>query len=147
VVGWRQDPIAPIPDAPIHDARRACATLHDHHDLLRTWTCWRSSDRTTWNDDAFQVDARLFERAIAHANELNPAFVIICGDLVNRVGHSGQIAEFQHIASTLNPSISTLSGRYLVAISSLATTMSGTSPRRSPCAPIARPSGRNLDHS
>lgn len=115
MVGWRQDPIAPIPDAPIYDPRRACGTLHDHHDLLRTWTCWRSSDRATWNDDAFQVDARLFERAIAHANELNPAFVIICGDLVNRVGHSGQIAEFQHIASTLNPSISTLSRRYLVA--------------------------------
>jgi hypothetical protein len=66
---------------------------------------WLALSGATWNDDAFQVDARLFERAIAHANELNPAFVVICGDLVNRVGHSGQIAEFQHIASTLNPSI------------------------------------------
>ena len=59
----------------------------------------------TWNDDSFQVDAELFERAIAHANELEPGFVIICGDLVNRVGHAGQIAEFQRIAGTLKPSI------------------------------------------
>jgi 3',5'-cyclic AMP phosphodiesterase CpdA len=30
---------------------------------------------------------------------------VICGDLANRVGHAGQIAEFQRISSTLNPSI------------------------------------------
>jgi 3',5'-cyclic AMP phosphodiesterase CpdA len=66
---------------------------------------WLAFFGGTWDDDAFQVDAKLFERAIAHANELKPAFVVICGDLVNRVGHSGQIAEFQRIASTLDPSI------------------------------------------
>jgi 3',5'-cyclic AMP phosphodiesterase CpdA len=59
----------------------------------------------TWKDDIFETDARLFERAIAHANELEPAFVIICGDLINRVGHPGQIAEFQRIASLLDASI------------------------------------------
>jgi len=64
---------------------------------------WLALFGATWNDDAFEVDAKLFERAILHANELEPAFVIICGDLVNRVGHAGQIAEFQRIAGTLNP--------------------------------------------
>lgn len=59
----------------------------------------------TWNDDQFETDARLFEAAIRHANELKPAFVIICGDLVNRVGHAGQIAEFQRVAATLDPAI------------------------------------------
>jgi 3',5'-cyclic AMP phosphodiesterase CpdA len=66
---------------------------------------WLALFGATWNDDAFQVDAKLFESAIAHANELEPAFVVICGDLVNRVGHAGQIAEFQRISSTLNRSI------------------------------------------
>jgi 3',5'-cyclic AMP phosphodiesterase CpdA len=66
---------------------------------------WLALFGATWNDDAFQTDAKLFERAIAHANALKPAFVVICGDLVNRVGHSGQIAEFQRIASTLDPAI------------------------------------------
>ncbi len=66
---------------------------------------WLALFGATWDDDVFQVDAKLFERAIAHANELKPAFVVICGDLVNRVGHSGQIAEFQRIVGTLDPSI------------------------------------------
>lgn len=66
---------------------------------------WLALFGATWNDDAFQVDAKLFERAIDHANELEPTFVIICGDLVNRVGHDGQIAEFQRIANKLSPSI------------------------------------------
>ena len=66
---------------------------------------WLALLGATWNDDAFEVDANLFERAIRHANELEPAFVIICGDLVNRVGHAGQIAEFKRIAETLESSI------------------------------------------
>jgi 3',5'-cyclic AMP phosphodiesterase CpdA len=66
---------------------------------------WLALLGATWDDDAFEVDAKLFEAAIAHANELDPAFVVICGDLVNRVGHAGQIAEFQRIASELHPSI------------------------------------------
>ncbi len=61
--------------------------------------------RATWHDDQFEKDARLFEAAVRHANELKPAFVIVCGDLVNRVGHAGQIAEFKRIAATLDPTI------------------------------------------
>ena len=59
----------------------------------------------SWNDDQFETDARLFESAVRHANELEPAFVIVCGDLVNRVGHAGQIAEFKRIAAMLDPAI------------------------------------------
>jgi 3',5'-cyclic AMP phosphodiesterase CpdA len=59
----------------------------------------------TWRDDQFETDARLFESAVRSANELAPAFVIICGDLVNRVGHAGQIAEFKRIAASLDSNI------------------------------------------
>jgi predicted phosphodiesterase len=60
---------------------------------------------TSWKDDNFAVDAKLFETAIAHANELAPSFVVICGDLVNRAGHPGQIAEFRRITEQLDHSI------------------------------------------
>jgi DNA repair exonuclease SbcCD nuclease subunit len=66
---------------------------------------WMALFGATWNDDRFEVDARKFETAIDHANELEPAFVVICGDLVNRVGHPGQIGEFLRIAGKLNRSI------------------------------------------
>jgi 3',5'-cyclic AMP phosphodiesterase CpdA len=66
---------------------------------------WLAVLGATWDDDDFEADARLFETAIAHANELAPAFVVICGDLVNRAGHAGQIAEFRRIAATLDRSI------------------------------------------
>jgi predicted phosphodiesterase len=59
----------------------------------------------TFRDDEFALDAQRFEVSIAHANHLQPAFVVICGDLVNRVGHQGQIAEFQRVAGTMDPSI------------------------------------------
>jgi 3',5'-cyclic AMP phosphodiesterase CpdA len=46
-----------------------------------------------------------FGRAIALANGLKPAFVIVCGDLVNRAGDADQIAEYHRIARKLDPSI------------------------------------------
>lgn len=58
-----------------------------------------------WKDDNFALDAKLFETAIAHANALSPSFVVICGDLVNRAGHPGQIAEFRRIVEQLDQSI------------------------------------------
>lgn len=58
-----------------------------------------------WNDDTFEEETRRFEQAIAHANRLRPAFVVMCGDLVNTPGHAGQIAEFKRIAAQLDPSI------------------------------------------
>jgi serine/threonine-protein phosphatase CPPED1 len=46
-----------------------------------------------------------FEKAIAEANRLRPAFVIVCGDLVNKPGDDEQINEYKRIASLLNPGI------------------------------------------
>ena len=46
-----------------------------------------------------------FEKAIAEANRLRPAFVIVCGDLVNKPGDQEQINEYKRIASLLNPAI------------------------------------------
>ena len=46
-----------------------------------------------------------FEMAIATANRLKPAFVIVTGDLVNKAGDAAQIAEYRRIAARLHPSI------------------------------------------
>jgi serine/threonine-protein phosphatase CPPED1 len=45
------------------------------------------------------------EKAIAESNRLKPAFVVICGDLVNKPGDLTQIAEYKRIAAKLDPSI------------------------------------------
>jgi len=45
------------------------------------------------------------EKAITESNRLKPAFVIICGDLVNKPGDLAQIAEYKRIAAKLDPSI------------------------------------------
>jgi 3',5'-cyclic AMP phosphodiesterase CpdA len=46
-----------------------------------------------------------FELAIADANRLKPAFVVVCGDLVNQAGDAAQIAEYQRIAAKLDRAI------------------------------------------
>lgn len=46
-----------------------------------------------------------FEKAIAEANRLRPAFVVVCGDLVNKPGDDEQINEYKRIASLLDPGI------------------------------------------
>jgi serine/threonine-protein phosphatase CPPED1 len=56
------------------------------------------------NRDFVQETAN-FEFAIANANRLKPAFVVVCGDLVNKAGDAAQIAEYQRIAAKLDPSI------------------------------------------
>ncbi|MDP3469997.1 MAG: metallophosphoesterase [Daejeonella sp.] len=45
------------------------------------------------------------EKAIAESNRLKPAFVVICGDLVNKPGDLAQITEYKRIAAKLDPSI------------------------------------------
>ena len=47
----------------------------------------------------------LFEEAIRHANRLRPAFVVICGDLINLPMDEEQTAAFHRIAGGLDPSI------------------------------------------
>jgi 3',5'-cyclic AMP phosphodiesterase CpdA len=58
----------------------------------------------TDNKDFAQETAN-FEFAIATANRLHPAFLIVTGDLVNKPGDAGQIAEYRRIAAKLDRSI------------------------------------------
>jgi serine/threonine-protein phosphatase CPPED1 len=57
------------------------------------------------DNHGFEKETQNFEKAIAAANRLKPAFVIVCGDLVNRTGDAAQIAEYKRITSTLDPSV------------------------------------------
>jgi len=56
-------------------------------------------------DAGFAHETANFEFAIATANRLKPAFVVITGDLTNKSGDAAQIAEFKRIAAKLDPSI------------------------------------------
>ncbi len=53
----------------------------------------------------FEQETVNFEFAIATANRLKPAFVIITGDLVNKTGDPAQIAEYLRITKKLDPAI------------------------------------------
>lgn len=55
--------------------------------------------------DDFSRETANFTRAIAAANRLHPAFVVVCGDLTNRTGDSLEIAEYRRIAAMLDRSI------------------------------------------
>jgi 3',5'-cyclic AMP phosphodiesterase CpdA len=46
-----------------------------------------------------------FEFAIAAANRLRPAFVVVTGDLVNKAADAAQVAEYQRIAGKLDRAI------------------------------------------
>jgi len=58
----------------------------------------------TTNRDFIQ-EAANFEFAVASINRLHPAFIVITGDLVNKPGDAGQIAEFKRIASKIDSAI------------------------------------------
>lgn len=53
----------------------------------------------------FAHETANFEFAIANANRLKPAFVVICGDLVNRAGDPAQATEYQRVAAGLDKTI------------------------------------------
>ncbi len=59
----------------------------------------------SWGDEPTEREIAMFEKAVDYTNQLQPAFAVICGDLVNRPGHAGQIAEFQRIADRFDASI------------------------------------------
>ena len=59
----------------------------------------------------FEQETANLEFAVATANRLRPAFVIVTGDLVNRTGDAAQIAEYQRILAPLDPSIRSYSSR------------------------------------
>jgi 3',5'-cyclic AMP phosphodiesterase CpdA len=54
---------------------------------------------------SFEHETANFEFAIATANRLKPAFVVITGDLINDGGSAAQAAEYKRIAAKLNPAI------------------------------------------
>src|SRR5215469_8860318 len=56
------------------------------------------------NKDFAQETAN-FEFAVATINRLHPAFVVITGDLVNKVADPAQIQEFKRILAKVDPSI------------------------------------------
>ncbi len=53
----------------------------------------------------FRQETASFELAIATANRLKPAFVVVTGDLTNKAGDAAQIAEYHRIAKKLHPAI------------------------------------------
>jgi 3',5'-cyclic AMP phosphodiesterase CpdA len=56
-------------------------------------------------DGEFSQETANFEFAIANANRLRPAFVVVCGDLINKPGDAAQTAEYLRVAAKLDPSI------------------------------------------
>ncbi len=53
-------------------------------------------------DKGFAKETELYEKAIAAVNRLLPAFVVNCGDLVNKPGDPKQIAELLRITAKLD---------------------------------------------
>ena len=57
------------------------------------------------NNVGFAQETANTEFAIATANRLHPAFVVIAGDLVNKAGDPAQIAEYLRVTHQLSPAI------------------------------------------
>src|SRR5262249_19443608 len=53
-------------------------------------------------DQNFEHETVNFEFAIANANRLKPAFVVITGDLINQAGNAAQAAEYKRVAAKLD---------------------------------------------
>jgi serine/threonine-protein phosphatase CPPED1 len=53
----------------------------------------------------FVQETANFEFAVATVNRLHPAFVVITGDLVNKVGDAAQIKEYKRILAKVDPAI------------------------------------------
>jgi 3',5'-cyclic AMP phosphodiesterase CpdA len=56
-------------------------------------------------DKGYGQETANYEFAVATANRLKPAFVIVTGDLVNKPGDAGQVSEYLRISKKLLPSI------------------------------------------
>jgi 3',5'-cyclic AMP phosphodiesterase CpdA len=57
------------------------------------------------SDRDFVQETANFEFAVANVNRLRPAFVVICGDLINKAGDPAQTAEYQRIVGRIDRSI------------------------------------------
>lgn len=56
-------------------------------------------------DRDFAQETANYEFAVANVNRLRPKFVIICGDLINKIGDPVQAAEYFRITAKIDPSI------------------------------------------
>ena len=56
-------------------------------------------------DREFMQETANYEFVVANLNRLKPAFVVICGDLINKPGDAAQRAEYLRITALLDPSI------------------------------------------
>ena len=57
------------------------------------------------DNKGFEHETANFEFAMATANRLRPAFVVVCGDLVNKPGDAAQIAEYLRVSHELDGKI------------------------------------------
>jgi 3',5'-cyclic AMP phosphodiesterase CpdA len=53
-------------------------------------------------DQNFEHETVNFEFAIANANRLKPAFVVVTGDLINQAGNAAEATEYKRIAAKLD---------------------------------------------
>ena len=70
---------------------------------LRRQLGWKI--RQTPKTTGFAYETALYEKAIAVANRLNPAFVVMCGDMVQDEDDPSQLAELRRITGRLDPHI------------------------------------------
>ena len=57
------------------------------------------------SDREFAQETANYEFVAANINRLRPRFVVICGDLINKVGDPAQTAEYLRITARIDPSI------------------------------------------
>lgn len=53
------------------------------------------------NNKGFEKETQLYEEAVNHINLLNPDFVVITGDLINKPDSKEQLAEFKRITAKI----------------------------------------------
>ena len=56
-------------------------------------------------DREFTQETANYEFVVANLNRLKPAFVVICGDLINKPGEPTQRAEYLRVTALIDPSI------------------------------------------
>ena len=57
------------------------------------------------SDRDFTQETVNYEFVVANINRIRPRFVVICGDLINKVGDAAQTAEYLRITAKIDPSI------------------------------------------
>ena len=57
------------------------------------------------SDRDFAQETVNYEFVVANINRIRPRFVVICGDLINKVGDAAQTAEYLRITAKIDPSI------------------------------------------